>query len=251
LFCFAVAGLTTLFSSAAMADVFSGTFSATVAATSDYRFHGISENDLKPALQGSLDWNGPVGLYAGSWASMVDFNDDAGTSVEWDLYAGKHFNLGDGFDLNVEPFYYAYPNHNAKKAGVRDSYFELVNTLTKTMGRLTLDGVVAWSPDYFGETGTGWWVAGGASYALNDWLSLSGNAGHQWVHDLDPFHSTIGFPYTEWDLGATATWHHFALDARYFDTSISKTKCAALYGPGNGGWCTATAVVTLSYSISP
>src|SRR5262249_41299918 len=202
-------GVATLLSSGAMADILGGSLSGTIAVTSDYRFRGISQNDKKPALQGSVNWNGPDGFYVGTWGSMVDFNDHASTSVEWDIYAGKHFDLGDGFDLNVEPYYYAYPDHNSKKAGFHDSYFELINTLTKSFDKLTLTGVVAWSPDFFGQTGTGWWVVGGASYAVNDWLSVSGNVAHQWVHDLDPFSSVIGFPYTEWDLGATAAWKSF------------------------------------------
>lgn len=221
----------------------------TLAVTSDYRYRGISQNDRHFAPQGSLNLNGSDGWYVGTWGSEVNFNDHADTTIEWDIYAGKHFDLGDGWDLNVEPYYYAYPNHDSDKSGFHYSFFELINTLTHTFGKLTVAGTVAWSPDWFGETGTGWWVAGNASYPLTDWLSVSGNVAHQWAHDLDAIHG-IGFPYWEYDAGVTATWKQFALDVRYVDTSISAKECGAFNGEGNKHWCTRTVVATLTFNFS-
>ena len=40
-----------------------------VAATSDYRFRGISQNDRNFAPQGSLTVTGPDGFYVSAWAS--------------------------------------------------------------------------------------------------------------------------------------------------------------------------------------
>jgi len=40
-----------------------------VAATSDYRFRGISQNERNFAPQGSLNVTGPEGFYVGAWAS--------------------------------------------------------------------------------------------------------------------------------------------------------------------------------------
>src|SRR5882757_2260456 len=57
-----------------------------LAVTSDYRFRGISQNDGHFAPQGSLNLTGPDGWYAGTWGSQLDFDDHAGTSVEWDIY---------------------------------------------------------------------------------------------------------------------------------------------------------------------
>ena len=56
--------------------------SANVTFTTDYVFRGISQTDEKFAVQGGFDWSSePTGIYAGAWASNVDFNSD--TSVEW------------------------------------------------------------------------------------------------------------------------------------------------------------------------
>lgn len=221
----------------------------TLAVTSDYRFRGISQNDRQIAPQGSLNLTGPDGWYVGTWGSKLDFDDHANTSVEWDIYAGKHFDLGDGFDLNVEPYYYAYPNHDSDKAGFHDSYFELITTLTKKFDKLTLAGTVAWSPDWFAQSGTGWYVAGNAAYQINDWLAVSGNLAHQSARDFDRIPG-IEFPYWEWDVGATVTWKQFAFDVRYVDTRISKGACETFNGPGNGNWCTGGVVGTVTWNFT-
>src|SRR4249919_2632937 len=84
-------------------------FSGYVTAVSEYRFRGISNSDRHPTLQGAVNWQNEDGFYAGAWASGVDFNDVGSTAIELDLYAGKHIDLG-GTDLNLEAYYYAYPD---------------------------------------------------------------------------------------------------------------------------------------------
>lgn len=231
-----------------------GSLSGTVAVTSDYRFRGISQNDTEPALQASLNLTGNNGWYAGSWASKINFNDGpsgAGTAyhntaVEWDIYGGKHFDLA-GTDLNLEAYYYAYPDHSELPGVAKYSYFEAIVGLSHSFDKLTVNGSVAVSPAYFGETGTGVWIGGGASYAFADWLSVSANVGHQWVNELD--NAGTGFPYTHWDIGATATWADFNFDVRYIQTDISKSTCEGFNGPNNN-WCGPTVVGTITYNFT-
>lgn len=63
------------------------------AVTSDYRYRGISQTRLKPALQGGADYtHNPTGLYAGTWLSTIKWIKDVpggDASIEWDIYAGK------------------------------------------------------------------------------------------------------------------------------------------------------------------
>jgi uncharacterized protein (TIGR02001 family) len=237
---------------AAMADDW-GIVTGSLAVQSDYRFRGISQNDNDFAPQGSVNWSGPMGFYVGSWASKINFREKElgllpdSTKAEWDIYGGKHFDLGDGTDLNVEAYYYAYPDHNDRLAGFKDSYYETIVQLSHSFDKLSLTGSVAWSPDFFAETGNGVWVSGLASYRINDWLSVSGQVGHQWAEDLN---GLPGYPYTHWDLGVTASWNNWALDLRYVDTSITKNECVGLNGPGNGHWCRATVVATLTYNFT-
>ncbi len=220
-----------------------------LAVTSDYRFRGISQNDLRVAPQGSLTVTGPDGWYGGTWASQLDFDDHAGTSIEWDIWIGKHFDLGDGFDLDVRPYYYAYPDHDSSKAGFPDSYFELITVLTKKFDKLTLAGTVAWSPDWFAESGTGWWLNATAAYQINDWLSVSGNFGRQSAEHFDDTNG-IGFPYLVWDAGVTATWKQFVFDVRYVDTDMSENECGAFNGATNRKWCGATVVGTVTWNFT-
>lgn len=231
-----------------------GSLSGYVTVTSDYRFRGLSQNDTEPALQAALNWTGDNGWYLGSWASKINFNDGPSgfgvathnTSVEWDIYGGKHFDL-DGTDLNVQVYYYAYPDHDGLPGTAKYSYVEGIVGLSHTFDQLTVSGSVALSPDYFGQTGTGVWIGGGGSYVINDWLSVSANVGHQWANDLD--NKGTGYPYTHWDIGATATWSDFTFDVRYIQTDISKSTCEGFNGPKNN-WCGPTVVGTITYNFS-
>lgn len=220
--------------SPAMADADYGGFSGYVDVTTDYRFRGISNSDLHPTIQGAINWSND-GWYAGTWASGVDFNDPpgSGTTFELDLYGGKHIALDDdGTDLNLEAYYYAYPD---QPGGAHYSYFEAIAGVSHSWDALSAGIQGAWSPEFFGKTGDAWWVAGNVSYAATDWMSISGNLGHQWID--------LGTDYTHWDLGATFTWEQFALDVRYVDTSLSVAKCAGSH------ICDATAVATLTWNI--
>ena len=81
--------------------------SANVGVVSNYFFRGVTQTDDSAAVQGGLDYEHDSGLYAGTWASTVDFGD--GTSYEADLYAGYGGGIGD-FGYDVGYLYYAYPD---------------------------------------------------------------------------------------------------------------------------------------------
>jgi len=201
-------------------------FSGYVTLATDYRFRGISNSDKSAAAQGSINYT-MDGWYGGAWASNVDFNDS--TNFELDLYAGKHIDL-DGTDLNLEAYYYAYPD---APSGANYSYFEGIVGLSHDFDALSLGVTAAYSPEFFGHTGDAFYVSGSAKYAINDWLSVSTNVGHQWID--------LGTDYTHWDFGATATWKSLAFDVRYVDTD---TVCFA--GPRD--WCKGTVVASVTWS---
>lgn len=75
--------------------------------TSNYIYHGESQSDDNPALQGYVE--GSYGMfYGGVWASSVDLPREEGLaqdSLEFDLYAGIRRNLG---LLAVDASYYRY-----------------------------------------------------------------------------------------------------------------------------------------------
>jgi len=84
-----------------------------VGVVSDYRYRGISQSRLKPALQGGIDYSGPAGIYLGAWASTIKWIKDAGgdASKELDLYGGWKGDVGAGLTLDVGALRYQYPNN--------------------------------------------------------------------------------------------------------------------------------------------
>lgn len=80
---------------------------------SDYRFRGISQSRLDPALQGGVDFGHKSGFYLGFWASSIKWIEDAGgdSDAELDFYGGYKGSAGNlGYDLGV--LRYQYPSHN-------------------------------------------------------------------------------------------------------------------------------------------
>ncbi len=89
-----------------------------VGGVSDYRYRGISQSRLKPALQGGADYvNNTHGIYAGTWLSTIKWTKDAGGSgeVEMDLYAGKRGEITPDVTYDVGVLSYVYPSNGLKK----------------------------------------------------------------------------------------------------------------------------------------
>ena len=188
----------------------------------------------------------PRGSQVGAWASQVDFDPTSSNNpeVELDIYGGKHTDLW-GVDWNFEPYYYSYP---AEKygAGPNADYFEIQNQFSKSFGPLALSGTWAWSDNFPFNGGTGNALYGNATYTILDWLSVSGNLGHQWAQNAKYAGSTS---YTWGDFGATATYKGFALDLRYSGTDLSGAQCAAFWMATTHA-CSGGVVATLTYNIT-
>jgi uncharacterized protein (TIGR02001 family) len=219
------------------------TLAGTLAGQSDYRFRGITQSDKNPVPQGSLNLTGPDGFYVGTWVSQINWQLNGineNPSIEWDIFGGKHFDLG-GTDLNVEAYEYAYPDANVGKGGPAASFFEGIFTLTHAFGPLSLDAVYAISPQFSLGGGVGNYIEAQAAYTVTDWLSVSANVGHQWVNAAPS-------DYTHADVGGTATWKQFSLDARYVSTNLSKANCGFYMGTKNA--CSGGFMATLTYNFT-
>jgi hypothetical protein len=82
--------------------------SGNVALTTDYAFRGITQSDGSPAVQGGFDAAfGTSGVYAGAWASNINFG-TGGSNLELDIYGGYKTPLGP-VTLDVGALYYMYP----------------------------------------------------------------------------------------------------------------------------------------------
>ena len=106
-----------------------------VGAVSDYRYRGISQTRLKPAVQAGVDYTAG-GMYLGAWASSIKWVKDAygDSQVEVDLYGGyKGELIKDTLSFDVGLLQYVYPS--AKTATWSAAYKD-PNT-TEVYGALT------------------------------------------------------------------------------------------------------------------
>ena len=206
--------------------------SGNVALTTNYVARGVSQSESSAAIQGGLDldWNGP---YAGAWGSSIDFTDlGLAASMELDLYGGWRATLGP-VALNLGFIYYAYPNadEDALGAGEMD-YFELYakGAVSPAPG-LTLQGAIAYSPEFTFEMEKATYVEGSAGYALTPRLTLAATVGHQTIEDVTgvfdslvaPFAPTRKADYTSWNAGATYGAFGLEFDLRWHATDIDDT----------------------------
>lgn len=200
--------------------------SANLTVTTDYVFRGYTQTGENPAVQGGLDWAGSGGWYVGTWASNIDFGSGDDASVEVDIYGGYAWEAN-GVSYDVGVLYYAYPG--AESSSGYD-FVEAYAGLGYDLDAVSLSGAVHFTPDNFGETGTGWYLTGGLSGALSDAVSVDANVGFSQVTE------DFGEDYLDWNVGLSYAFSSVALDLRYHDTDLPE--CA--------GSCDARVVLSLS-----
>jgi uncharacterized protein (TIGR02001 family) len=85
-----------------------------VGAVSDYRYRGISQTRVKPAIQGGLDFADKSGFYLGAWASNIKWINDFGgdADVEIDIYGGFKGSLTSSMGFDVGILTYQYPSND-------------------------------------------------------------------------------------------------------------------------------------------
>lgn len=167
------------------------TLSYNVGLVTDYRYRGISQSRLRPALQGGIDFAHKSGLYLGTWASTIQWIKDAGGngSVELDLYGGYKGTAGPvGYDVGV--LRYQYPDNNLP---VSANTTELYAAGTIGVGTLKYSHSVSNLFGFADSKGSGYLDAS-ATFDLGKGLSLVPHVGHQTVR-----HNT-SFSYTDYSL---------------------------------------------------
>ena len=134
--------------------------------TSDYRFRGISQNNLDPAFQGGFDVAHSSGLYVGTWGSNVSAWTAGVGSLELDLYGGYKTEIA-GFGLDVGAISYTYPGSKKDyKADTQEAYVGI------TYGPATFKTSYTLGKNYFATTNSAGF-AGSARGTLYYDLSLS------------------------------------------------------------------------------
>jgi uncharacterized protein (TIGR02001 family) len=182
----AVAALGAGLPTAANADV-----AFNVGAVTDYRYRGISQTRVKPAIQGGVDFS-QGGLYLGAWASTIKWVKDAGggSDVEIDLYGGYKGELSKGLGYDVGVLTYIYPSHDlSPKPNTTEIYGALSfgpATLKYSHSVTNLFGVADSKNSYYLDLS--------ASFDLGGGLMLAPHLGYQKVKN------TSGASYTDYAL---------------------------------------------------
>lgn len=189
---------------------------ASVSLTTDYVFRGITQSDGGAAIQGSFDWSNDQ-FYAGVWGSSVNFGATAPTetaSMELDLYVGWTPTTGPiNWDVSLVGYFYPNGDDEITGGGEMDYFEGIVGGEIEVAPQLTLGGQVAYSPEFFGETGDAVYYEINSTYAFSDAFAISGAYGNQ---DVD-----AAGDYDTWNIGGAYATHGFTLDLRYHDTDIS------------------------------
>lgn len=167
-----------------------------VAVASDYRFRGLSQTRLKPALQGGADYvHNPTGLYLGTWASDVKWVEDAGGDgdVEIDVYGGKRGEFANGVGYDVGAIGYWYPSAGLKpnpntfevygQLSYGPAYLKYFHSLSNAFG--------------FNDSKNSGYVDLGANIPLKKNWVLNLHIGHQTVRHNSAFN------YTDYKIGVT------------------------------------------------
>jgi uncharacterized protein (TIGR02001 family) len=169
------------------------TYSFNVGAVTDYRYRGISQSRLRPALQGGADFSHASGFYVGTWASSIRWIDDAGgnANVEVDIYGGykTSFNAV-GIDVGV--LRYLYPN---SQLPVSPNTTELY--VAGTWGPATLKYSHATTNLFgFADSKNSGYLDLSATFDTGFWgLTVTPHVGHQRVRN------NSAFSYTDWSIG--------------------------------------------------
>ena len=207
---------------------------------SDYRFRGISQTYLGPAIQGGADYAHSSGFYVGNWNSSVSslvFN--GGSGIEMDFYGGWKKSIGD-LGIDVGTIYYYYPRSEFQSSSGNakfDNWEVYVGASWKWLSGKFYYAV----SDYFGlsreQSAGGYWSNRDNGGAL---LGSTSDSSGTWYLDLTatvPVNKELSIvahygmlevnkyselDYKDWKLGVTYDLNGWVLGAAYVDTNADK-----------------------------
>jgi uncharacterized protein (TIGR02001 family) len=197
-----------------------------VGAVTDYRFRGISQTRLKPALQGGIDFAHSSGFYVGFWGSTIRILKDIPGGrgpVELDFYGGYKGKINDDFAYDVGVLRYQYPRENfATTPNTTELYGSVTYQIftvkySHSVGRETF-GV----PD---SRGSGYLEAA-AAFDLGNGFSLTPHVGRQY------FRNNGYASYTDYSL---ALGKDFGNGLSAFVSAVGTNADKSFYASGANG----------------
>ncbi|MGN7875558.1 TorF family putative porin [Roseateles sp. 22389] len=182
-----------------------------VSVTSDYRYRGISQTRLKPALQGGVDYAHSSGFYVGAWGSTIKWISDAGgdADVEIDTYAGYKTEVGGGVTVDVGFLRYNYPGNDLPVSANTNELYGAVS-----YGPATLKYSHSIS-NLFGnaDSKNSGYLELAATFDVGGGFTLTPHIGHQKVKN------NSAFSYTDYSLTVNKDWSGFTFGAGFVATN--------------------------------
>ena len=184
--------------------------------TSDYRYRGISQTRVKPALQAGVDYSsGP--FYVGAWASNIKWIKDLGgdASIEVDLYGGLKGELSKELSYDVGLLTYQYPSNKLNPSA---NTTELYGALTYGPATLKYSHAVT---DTFGNPNSknSYYLDLSAGFDVGGGITVTPHVGYQKIKG--PF-SDPG-SYTDYALTVSKDFSGVVVSGAVIGTDADKT----------------------------
>jgi uncharacterized protein (TIGR02001 family) len=227
-----------LFAAAAHAEEPASPFSANIGATTDYRYRGISQTRLQPAVQGGLDYASASGFYIGTWLSTIKWIKDTGRAagvdagnaqVEWDIYGGYKGEIAKDFSYDVGVLTYIYPGNKFKDiTGANANTTEVYGALTYGPATVKYSHAVT-NLFGFNDSKNSGYIEGAATFDVGGGFSLTPHIGYQKVRGFSPAN------YTDYSLTGSKEFYGIAVSLALVGTSTKTINGADAYAsPVNG-----------------
>ena len=164
---------------------------------SDYRYRGISQSRLQPALQGGVDYNDKSGFYVGAWGSTIKWIKDAGATagpVELDLYGGYKGAAGDlAYDVGFLRYEYVGNKLSAVSGAVNANTNEVYGAVTYGLFTAKYSHAIS---DLFGNANSknSSYLDLSANFDLGDGYTLTPHVGRQIIKNAPTY------TYTDYSL---------------------------------------------------
>ena len=183
-----------VYASSAAAD-----FTGNITATSNYVWRGVTQTQDGAAIQGGLDYSGPLGFYVGTWASNTDFReytttgtDTSGASYEVDFYGGFAMEFGP-VGVDVGYISYNYPQ-NTTDADEDLDYGEAYLGLSFEAGPVTVSLQGNYTSNYGTISEDALYSEIGLDYGITEDLTLSLHAGsYDFNDDLETLDGAVDY----------------------------------------------------------
>jgi uncharacterized protein (TIGR02001 family) len=212
-----------------------------VSLTSDYRYRGISQSRLKPAVQGGVDVALPAGFYVGAWASTIKWIKDLGTisgadygntGVEIDLYGGYKGEIRKDLSYDVGVLQYLYPGNKFKDQGADNANTtEIYGALTFGPATLkyshSLTSLFGTADATDDSKGSGY-LDLSANFDVGSGVTLTPHVGHQRVAGF------ADYSYTDYALTAAKDWAGFTFSGAVVGATVKKINGSPAYASPSG-----------------